>query len=310
MNNTGISYNLILEVLCNESKNKSQFPCKINTVVGQEYFPESFKTIFNKNFYRYGVKSHDSNGKNISILTSVMTAIDKNFLANTSNEQEEIVNKVRLYLIECLEIKSNLKKWGYNKIGLTRDILVERIKLNDFDNFLIQLICDVFKINIVTFNVLNEKIYIFSHDFYERINVFYPSIFLATDGKIYEPIAYKDRKDFNNNDNGLIDKILSAGNINMPQIGELKKDKLVNNDFKDILKRMFTIPEETVPKSINENSPNNEDLKFKYKGYTKSKFLKMKKDELLDICKELDFSMGTLQNENKNRIVEKILFNL
>ena len=73
-----ITYDLIIKYL----SNKNNFTTPKNIFNYSSNFIQKFKDLFTEGFYRYGITTYNKNNTNISIWSSILTALDKDFDKN------------------------------------------------------------------------------------------------------------------------------------------------------------------------------------------------------------------------------------
>jgi hypothetical protein len=290
-----ITYDKIIQYLSpSEKKNLVNFPNKPNLIVNYDEFPNSIKIYFNKNFFRYGVRSFNNDGENISFWYSVLCTIDKYFLTYDKDEQDRRIEYIKNYLINEITKSGTYQKFGYNYTGLTKSAILEKLK-EKLSCISIQLFCDIFLLNIIILNFENgEKQLYFSG---KKCNVYYPCLILSFYNEYYEPILYgKDKKYFTYNDK-ILEKLFV--DIKTVQIGNLHKQIEFENNVINIVNEMLKIDEDSDDQEI-KNETN------KYQLMTESKLNKKRKNELLDIAKDLQLNMGDLQTKTKTQIITQI----
>jgi len=290
-----ITYDKIIQYLCpTEKKNSLNFPNKPNLIINYDEFPSAVKPYFNKNFFRYGVRSFDKDGENISFWYSVLCIIDKLFLTLDKDEQDRRVEYIKTHLINEVIKSGNYQKYGYNYTGLTKSTIIEKLK-EKLSCLSIQIFCDVFKINIICVNFETGDKYLY---FSNKIcNAFYPCLILSYYNDFYEPILYgKDKKYFTYNDK-ILEKLFIGIKIN--QIGNLQKELNIENNIINIINEMIKFDNGSEEPEIKID-------KTKYQTLTESKLNKKRKNELLDIAKDLQLNLGDLQSKTKNQIISQI----
>jgi hypothetical protein len=287
-----ITYEKIIQYLCpNEKKFNTNFPNKPNLIVSFDEFPDQIKQFFNKNFFRYGVRTHNKEGENISFMYSILCILDRFFLTYTQLEQETRINYVKQFLIDELVKSGTYQKYGYNYTGLTKTVIIEKIK-EKLTPLTIQIFSDLFKINIITINFDSGEKYIYFNG--KELNVFHPTIILSHQNEFYEPILHKrDKKYYTYNDK-IIERLLI--NVKTKQIASLEKELILNNNIINIVNDMFK-------KDTCDDEQETSVCLDKYKTMTESKLNKKRKTELLDIAKDLQLNLGDLQTKTKTQII-------
>lgn len=293
-----ITYEKIIQYLSPEKKNNVNFPNKPNLIVYFDEFPNIIKQYFNKNFFRYGVRTHNKDGDNISFWYSVLSILDKYFLTFDKDEQDRKVEYIKQHLYDELHKSGNYHKYEYNLTGLTKSTILEKIK-DKVTNLSIQVFCDFFKVNILCINFDDGQKYVY---YYGKIfNVYYPCIILSYYNDYYEPILYgKDKKYFTYNDK-ILEKLIVG--VKVSSIASSQKELIIENDVVNIVNDMFKDEIEVNVES--EEIEQKIDLD-KYQNLTESKLNKKRKDELLDIAKDLQLNLGELQTKTKIQIITQI----
>jgi hypothetical protein len=191
-----ITYDDIISILC---KNNNKFSTKLNIMKFADEF-NCFKSIFNNNFFRYGIHIYNDEYKNISFLSSILYCIDENY---SYIDKNILFNKIN-------EINKFIK--------------------NDYD------IVNYLNLNIIIFDFKNKNIKtIYNGDY---LNPYKETIFLANFEKYWEPICCNDYKTFNFNlskCNILKNKILT---LKIQYIDDSKVYSL-NDNIDEILEETF-----------------------------------------------------------------------
>jgi len=250
-----INYDLILSHLLKKKINTSKYTYNNDL---------KFKLFNNlKNYYRYGIISHDDNQNNISFYSSILSLIDNNFII--TNDELSIINSFKNDLI-----------FKYDKLLLSDSIsdlnksdIREKLKIEP-NHEIIQYIVDILKINIIIFksnnNIYDDNIYVIYsngliHDGCLDLSI--KTLILLNYDNIWEPLIENNNniiKKFFNNQDDIIIEILKNKNlinyyhnlkdikyiedyiINKTVLNKLKLDKIkeiiqkLNIDFKSIIK--------------------------------------------------------------------------
>jgi hypothetical protein len=296
-----ITYNTILKYLSPVHKKQSTFPNKPNLVIDYNEFPTMIKSYL-KNFYRYGVKSHNTEGDNISFLSSVLASIDKKFLVSDNEESFKLFHEE----MEAFVQKSgNYNTYNYNLTGLTKSTILCKIK-EKVSPIYMQIVCDLLNINIIiiNFDTCDKTCYYSGVEF----NLFFPTIFLAYSNEYYEPIFYKEKKYFNYNDR-ILEKVMSSTFTIVP-IGTLQKDFIIVNDVSILLDNMFNINNDSDNDSIIEhNSEKDSELnninKSTLLNLSANKLKKKRKEDIIEIANSLNITIDV--KNKKDDIIETII---
>jgi hypothetical protein len=296
-----ITYNIILKYLSPVHKKQSTFPNKPNLVIDYNEFPINIKCYL-KNFYRYGVKSHNEEGDNISFLSSILASIDKKFLVSDSEESIKLFNEE---MENFIQKSGNYTTYNYNLTGLTKSTILCKIK-EKVSPIYIQIVCDLLNINVIIINFeTGDKTGYYSG---VEFNLFYPTIFMAYCNEYYEPIFYKEKKYYNYNDR-ILEKVMSS-NFTIVPIGTLHKDFIIMNDILILLDNMFNINDDSdndsfVEHKSEKDSELNNINKSTLLNFSANKLKKKKKEDLIEIANSLNI---TINSKNKKEdIIETII---
>ena len=227
-----INYKMIFEYLCTSNKQSSNFPNKRNLIVYGTDFPDKFSKLFGKNYYRYGVNMYNNNQDNISIYSSILTLIDKEFISLSISEQQK---KIKFFITFLLDKLPEVYEESQFKL---LNISKETIKTNieNMDWLILQTLVSILKINILIFDFATEKKYIvYKNDYCDP---WQPFIFLAKKEDNYEPIFGEKKCLFSINDN-ILKKNLK-NNISYYKKDHLKKDYILVDNFSEIYEKMIT----------------------------------------------------------------------
>jgi len=267
-----ITYDIIIEYLCNIPESDYTFLTKPNII---KFINDNRL----KNFFRMGMLVYNKKDKNISLMSSILFLLDKNFMYSDTLEKiniiEKYLNDMRNYWNTKYKNNKQLSKIdGINLIFKYQKGELEE-KLTQF----LEVISFCLNINIVKFNFKNKKETIY---YYNKLNPYKPTIFLANYNNFWEPIYTSEIKIFN-----LIEK----------KFNFLLKDK-------EILSLDEVLIKEKLKEKYNNAFISKKELEPILK---KSKLNKMKKQELLDLANNLNIFCN---NKNtKKIIIEKILNN-
>ena len=196
-----ITYELIFEYLCDNEKKSSNFPNKRNLIVYGNDFPDKFAKLFGKNYYRYGVNSYDINQENISLYSSILTILDKEFISLGISEQQKKVKEFITFLLN--KLPQNYSESHLKSLNISKETIKENIVKMDW--LIMQLVVTVLKLNILVFDFAEMERYILYND--EFCNPWQPFIFLAKKDEYYEPILSEKKNLYSFNDN-LLKKLL------------------------------------------------------------------------------------------------------
>ncbi len=251
-----INYDLIMKYLITK---KSQFVSKKHILVYSDLFPEKFKNILQNKFYRYGIN------QNNSFYNTLLTLLNKNFITNNTEEENNEVVNFKKTLIKTLNT-FNLPSYLSN--------IDESTVFNNITEQHIQVISEILSINFIIFDFKNESINVIYTG--NLCNPYKPTLLIANYEEFYEPIMYEidNKKLFSYND--LIIKKLYNSNLNV--YPSLKKEF----KLQDTLKEIITEFNDKIHTKMDEN--NNDQLVFtKEPEYTQSKLNKMVKKDLEEI---------------------------
>jgi hypothetical protein len=163
-------------------------------------------------------------------------------------------------------------------------------------NNIINIVNDI-DINIIIFDFKNNKIS--SQYNGEYFNPWKPTIYLANYDEWWEPIVSKDSKifSFSSNKSNIL-----KNNILMQNITKYNTDEIItiNDNFNEII--------ELSGFNVNNNLIDDNETFIKIDNIPKTKLEKMKKDELIELCKSMDKSIN-INKPTKKDLIEIILNN-
>ena len=175
-----ISYKTIVEYLCSEDctekKDDNNFTTKKNIMVSSDNFELSklLNNVSKKTFYRYGVTRYNDDQDNISLLTSILTLLDKSFITMDKKEEisyiESFLQQIRDTIINSFNFELSNK--------FEKQILLDRLASNSFnDGLLLQALSQIMDINFLIFDYYENKIKcVFKGDY---MNPWKVTLFLA-----------------------------------------------------------------------------------------------------------------------------------
>ena len=329
---------------------KDIFPLKHNTTLNSIDFIK-FKDIFNNHVDRYGIIQKNAKQENISFYYSLLFILDDDFITLSDNDKIIFIKILKTKLKNDILNNSLISKYNLLKVGRSKKILIEELKNNNINKYIIHILLFYFDINIIIFNFDNDNIYFYYNE--DEFNKYKINIFIANSDDYYEPIIYKNNvsKYFKYNSN-ILDYIICNYYIKLKNIHykkhiakkfiinlnmelyieniqidnniidlsnqfDIKSNDIENNlsddsldynintddsddskDYKSEYEEDTTNNEENINKKSNDSHPD-------YNSWTKSKLLKYKRDELINICKlytnDLDFD-----KKNKESLVNII----
>lgn len=289
---------------------------------------KEFNNIFGDYIERYGIISHNKD-KNISFLYSLLYLIDDEYYLFSSEEQLTYINALKKKLINETTKKNLLKNLNLKGNGWNKKTLVNLLKKDDINFNYIYYIASYFNINIFIVDLNDKIIYPFYND--DKFILQKTNILISLNKDIYEPLIYVDGSKYFLYNSDIIQNIVNYEKLKMPNIGftkvikvkvfelsnnldeydnnilcdinELSNDKFNNvndlNDNNDSLP-VYKINTQDIELELNSISDdyNTENNFNKYKSFSKDELLKYKKDELINICKELHIPYS-----NKNKII-------
>ena len=298
-----ISYKTIIEYLCSNIEydtNKtgtSNFTSKKNIMISAEKFPDKIQKIFNdRTFFRFGVTQTNTQQKNISFLTSLLTLLEKDYVTLSKEEEMNQVSNFK----DLLKEKIKDKKFDFElNSKFSKQIILSRLdELNFEDGVLIQVISQILSINFIVFDFENEKINcLFSGDY---LNPWKPTYLFAKKEQSWEPI-FSNKKNYCFNDN-FLNNLLTTEEIYYYNENYLNKSYCLLDNIYEI----SNVDEELL--SEEENSETcfvNVSTEIKSLNLNKTKLKNMKKDSLLEIM--LKLNLDATNCSNKNNLIEKIL---
>lgn len=250
-----LNYNIIISYLCPTVKDNT-IEKKINIMekIDNEYFSD----IFTDNFYKYGVYKYDNDNNNISLLMSLLYCLDDRYI----NYTEDDINNISLHYRKSMDIF-------------------------DMSNFV-----NNFDMNFIIFNFENGNISAGYQGDY--LNPWKPSIFLAYENDLYEPIVSNDMRLFNYaiNKNNIL-----KSNILFQDITYFNNDKefVINDNINEVLENDNLIKNDT----ISETFVTTLDIS---KNISINKLNKMKKTDLMNLLNELNLTIQLLKPTKKDII--------
>jgi len=296
-----------------------------------------FKDIFSDFVERYGIINYDKD-KNISFLYSLLYLIDDDYYLFSEKEQINYIKALKVKLISETTKKNLLKNLNLKGNGWNKKNLINLLKKDIIDFNYVYYIISYFNINLFLVDIENNCIYSFYND--DKFILQKTNILMSLTKNIYEPLIYIDGSKQYLYNSDLIDKIIKSDKLKMPTIGFTKlikvKDFEISNKLDTYDNNINDNNEPNVLNDINElvciennnldnnNLPiykiNKDDIELelntvsedyntennfnKYKSFSVSDMLKYKKDELINICKELNIPYS---NKNKLILVKSIL---
>ena len=305
-----ITYEIILKHLAPKKNNfiTEKHHCNFN-------FFNKYTDILTSEFYRYGVETHDNKKNNISFWGSLLTLIQKDYLINC--EDLSLITEYKNYLIDnySKKISNFLRKYEKHDFR-------EYFKLNP-DIIIIQYIVDIININIIIFDFNDEEnIYaIYKNDIMDTTN---KTILIANNKNNWEPIFTNDKKIFNIDDQ-IIKKILennikyySQENVNkifnysqnidikLSQKNKKNKSDTQLNLHKNIEDSNDVLISSSGTNSSESSNQNIESIVIKTNNLniTKSKLLKLKKDQLILILEK--HNINYLKKNTNKQLIELI----
>lgn len=273
-----------------------------------------FNNIFEHFVDRVGVKKYFKNRKhNISLLFSILYALDDNFTILENSEQEYLINQVKRRIVDDI-VSRKLKL----KRKIPKNMVLSRMKT--FDNVQevdIYIYCLFFDINIVVFdfNTNEMKIYYFE----EKLNYYKKNIFISKKGDLYQLLTYSnDNLRYFRYNSSILEKIIFCNKLK--NFGLSEKEFIICNNWDELLEDYKKLDldkiiidkeidledsDEDSEVSLNSDFDISNELIEKIKDYSTSKFLKEKKDTLLEYLSEFE-EIEKLKNKKKKDIVERI----
>lgn len=277
-----VDYDLILKTLVKKQSNELSFVNKKNFMTYSDKFPTEFNNILGDKFYRIGV-TQNSNQKNISFFTSLLTLLDDNMMSSTDKEEITIINK----LLSDINIVSKLPEYLKE---ISKDTINKYIKETASNIWIYELIANYLKLNFIIFDFKTLEILTIYSD-----NVMDPwrtCLFLAKNEYSWEPIKTNEKKFFSYNDN-VLKKILSQNLIKIKYFDNkiIKKEFVIIDNLKEVINDLTKSEnsEENSEESLKENSEEKETPFIKKEiKISEEKLNKMTKIELITHLKLLN----------------------
>lgn len=300
-----ITYKTIIETLCENKKSNFLFPTKKNLLNNIETFPDKFKNILNNKFYRYGIQVYDNEQNNISLWSTLIYLLNKKFILMDNNEQ---ISYIELIKKQCINYLKKKHKNFSKRTKFSKQASIDILNNKSFNPLLIELLSFIFQINIIVFNFKSNEIHCISSN--KILNCMKPFIIVGNYNNFWEPIHNNNNKIFKYND--IIKKILSE-DITYYEEEYLEKDLIIIDNILELLdeeKKNLNIKEEI----LSEESEESSNLYFTNKksivnNYTKSKLIKMKKNNLVLLANDLGININSINTPNKKQIINLILDN-
>jgi hypothetical protein len=229
-----INYETIIKYLVTDKK-KNNFASNKHILIYSNLFPNVFNELLQNKFYRYGVTQLNSKNENISLIMSLGTLLNKDFITFDSNEELEFYNE-----------------------------FTNELKLTTVDILLLESITKLLDINLLIFDFKLEQINAVYSDLV--MNPWKPTFLLANYEQQWEPIIYdiNFKRSFSYNDQ-YIKKIYSNYKITY-----WKKDK--EFEIIDNIKEIIDSLKQQQEIFINKD---NIDHKKKYNKMTKEELMKI-----------------------------------
>ena len=221
-----VDYDLILKTLVKKQSNELSFVNKKNFMTYSDKFPTEFNNILGDKFYRIGV-TQNSNQKNISFFTSLLTLLDDNMMSSTDKEEITIINK----LLSDINIVSKLPEYLKE---ISKDTINKYIKETASNIWIYELIANYLKLNFIIFDFKTlEILTIYCGDVMDPWRT---CLFLAKNENSWEPIRNNEKKFFSYNDN-VLKKILSQNSINIKYFNNkiIKKDFAIFDNLEELI---------------------------------------------------------------------------
>lgn len=208
-----INYNTIMKYLSpdneqDNNENTLNLPvnrlCKKNIIGDLSFLNVDLVNLLktNGNFYRLGVTNNieEKNRQiNVSFFTSVLTILDNKFVTLDDTESNTYVKK----FIE--QTKESISKTSFKfelKFKFAKNVLMDRVMGFDFNDGLIyQTLVQLLDINILIFELEDNKMIINSSFSGNSLNPWKPIIMLHKNKNYFEPIINEGKKQFSINDN-------------------------------------------------------------------------------------------------------------
>jgi hypothetical protein len=221
-----ISYDIIIKYLSKNNNEKINFSNKKHIISYIDKFPEKFSNLLQNKFYKYGITILNKNNVNISFYTSLLTLLNNKFLTFTFDEELEYLKRFKL------DIKDNIDSYifsNYFENWLIKDKICKK-DIIDNTKYCIQLLSEIFDINILILDFKNKNIKIAYAD--EKCNPWKPIILLSNYEELWEPVMYDSKRTFTYND---IKKLLCDGNIKYYEENLINKPYILNENIKIII---------------------------------------------------------------------------
>lgn len=297
-----ITYNKIIEFLCDQEDNKFLFPTKKNLINNYDTFPENFIKILGNKYFRYGIQIYDNDQNNISLWSSILYLLDKKFILLDKKDQ---ISYVKLIKKQCVNfIKTDHKKF-HIKSKFSKQSCIDTLSSDNFNPLLIELLCFIFQFNCIIFDFEKNNNYIVSSS--NILNCMKPFLIIGKYKNFWEPIHTTNEKIFNYNETI---KNIFFTEIEYFETKYLDKELIIIDNIKELL------DEEKINLNIIENTEDSEtntsfftNKKKLVNNYSKSKLNKMKKDKLITLASDLGINVNTINKPNKNKIISLILDN-
>lgn len=297
-----ITYNKIIEFLCDQEENKFLFPTKKNLINNNDTFPENFIKILGNKYFRYGIQIYDNDQNNISLWSSILYLLNKKFILLDNREQ---ISYVKLIKKQCINlIKTDHKKF-HNKSKFSKQSCIDILNSDNFNPLLIELLCFIFQFNCIIFDFEANNNFIVSSS--NILNCMKPFLIIGKYKNFWEPIHTNNEKIFNYNETI---KNIFFNEVEYFESKYLDKELIIIDNVKEILE------EEKINLDIIENTEDSEtntsfftNKKNLVNNYSKSKLNKMKKDKLITLANDLGININTINKPNKNKIISLILDN-
>jgi hypothetical protein len=325
--------------------------CKKNIISDLNFLNVDLTSVLKStgNFYRLGVTTNiEEKNKliNVSFFTSVLTILDNKFLTLDDTESNTYVKK----FIE--QIKESISKTSFKfelKFKFPKNVLMDRVMGHDFNDGLIyQTLVQILDINILIFELDDEKMKIHSSFSGNSLNPWKPIIMLHKNKNYFEPIINENQKQFSINDNFmkiLLEKFYK--DVLYFNGKYLDKDFSIIDDSSEIVKdiiNQYSKEEDRIEESFDKNNEEDilQDIKVTnclestglikkssemseeesetddeqidnnvIKLYNKTALRSMKKDEIMSLIsknKSIFVHFSKPQKLTKNELIEKFIF--
>lgn len=320
-----INYNTIINILCpnildsnNESKltvGSNDLPENILELLTSDSSEKFYKYIDDNSFFKKGLKDQN-------FIRSILVVLDEKFIELDKTEQMDHIKQ----FIDYIRQKIISTKFKFElKYKFPRNIVIERIDNNDFnDGLIFQLITQILDINIFIFEEVEDSVKISTLFYGDNMDPWKNIILLNKQNNEFNPIITINKKLFSYNDK-VITNLLnnSFSDIEYVNSSYLNKEFSLTDNLESIVDEIIDTSSRINKVDSSEQVESNfkaSDLDVEIESiatnptvsispkknlFTKTDFKNMKKNEIIDIVKDLKINYSS--SDTKVVLIDKLI---